>query len=119
LTGALSRLYLRLGTCGNRTGNQQEILTGDRVFVLAAKKMLIDEHVDIRRQDAGSGLSLKQTDCAGVLLTAEDQLGLLLALCHLLPDGHDSGHDHGRDAQCNQKRRHRIALLRIARSLTA
>ena len=119
MTGTLSRLYLRLGTCGNRTGNQQELLTGDRVFVLAAKKMLIDEHVDIRRQDAGSGPSLKQADGVGVLLTAEDQLGLLLALCHLLPDGHDGGHDDGHDAQGNQKRRHRITLLRIARSLTA
>ncbi len=119
LTGALSRLYLRLGTCGDRARNQQEILTGDGVFVFAAKKMLIEEHVDIRRQDTGPGLSLKQTDGASVLLAAEDQLSLLLALRHLLPDRHEGGHEDGRDAQGHKKRRHRITLLRIARSLTA
>jgi hypothetical protein len=87
-----------------------EVVAGDRILVFLAQEPLVDKDVQVGRQRARQFSSV-QLDCAGVLLTTEDELGFHLALGRLLPDGHDNRHHHRHDAKADQKGRHRVAVL--------
>ena len=56
-------------------------------------------------------LALIQADGMDVLLPPKNELGFLLTLCRMLPNGHDDGEQDGHDAQCDEQNRHRIAVL--------
>ena len=68
----------------------------------------MNEDVKAGRIDAGAGTPLKQADGAGVLFTAEDQLGFFLALRHLLPRRHGRRREHRHDGQRDEQGGHRI-----------
>ena len=70
------------------------------------------ERIEIRvRVIDGAGTPLKEPDSACVLLAAEDQLGFLLPLRHLLPRRHRGGCEHRHDAHRDQQSGHRISGL--------
>jgi hypothetical protein len=89
-----------------------EVLSGDRIFELLAQKMSLNEYIDIRREHARTGTTLKQPDRACILLPAKDQFFLLFAARGLFPDRHGNGHENGHHAERHEERRHGVTRLR-------
>jgi hypothetical protein len=88
-----------------------KVFARDRVLVLLAEKLLLDEHINGRRIRVGV-LPHEETHGPRVLLAAEDQLVLLLPLRHRRPDRHRHTHQHGHYRQTHEQGRHRIAPVR-------
>jgi hypothetical protein len=71
--------------------------------------MLFNQNVHGRWQRARAGAPLEHADRASVLLAAKDQLGLFLALGHLVPDRHHHRQHDAHDAHRNQQRDHGVS----------
>jgi hypothetical protein len=89
-----------------------KIVAGDRVFVLLSEKLLVQEHIEIRRGGTRH-LALIELDGADVLLTSKNELGLLLALRGRLPDRHRDGQHDGHHAQADKQSDHRVTVLTL------
>lgn len=95
---------------GNAASSEQlEVVVGDGILVFPAQVMPLHEQIDARGKRAG--LHLEEADGADVLLPAEDQFRLLLALRLVAPDGQRHGHQDRHHGQPNEQRGHRIAAL--------
>src|SRR5438046_4074229 len=74
-----------------------EIAVCDGVFELLPEIVFVEERVHIRRQDARSMFSLIEADSMYVLLLAKNELGFLLTLSGVLPNGHGDREHDGHD----------------------
>jgi hypothetical protein len=99
-----------------RLRERHEVLAGDRVFVLLAEKLLLDQHVEGGRIRVGE-LPLKHPDRVGDGLAAENELLFFLPLCHLFPHRHGDGHHDRDDREPNDQGRHRVAIVRDTASI--
>ena len=88
-----------------------EIVIGDRIFVLLAEKSLVYQEIDVGRQRSWTRFPLEQADRPRVLLAAEHELGFLLPSSHLVPHRHRRRHHDRRDAQADEQRGHGVSLL--------
>ena len=114
LPAATRRLPRARGTAdaARRLPQRHEVLAGDRVLVFLAQELLLDEHVDARRQRPRSRPALEETDRPRVLLTPEDQLRLFFPLSHRLPHGKGDAQHHAHHAQRYEQDGHGIARFR-------
>jgi hypothetical protein len=94
-----------------RLRERHEVLAGDRVLVLLAEKLLLDQHVKGRRIRVGE-LPLKHPDRVGDGLAPENELLFFLPLCHLFPHRHGDGHHDRDDREPDDQGRHRVAVVR-------
>ncbi len=92
-------------------GDNLEVGVRDGIFVFLPEEPLLDEDVDRRREVTRPHLPLEEVYGPGVLLTAKDELRLLLALGLMAPDGHRHRHEHGHHADAHEQGRHRISAL--------
>jgi hypothetical protein len=93
--------------------HQGEVVVGDRILVSLAQVLLVDEHVEVRRQRARLP-ALEKLDCPRVLLAAKDELRFLLSPRHLLPHGHGRRHQNRDDAQPDEECHHGVAAVGAA-----
>jgi hypothetical protein len=100
----------RLTGCRGRA-HEIEVVVRDRVLVLLAEEMPLDEHIHARREHPV--LPLEQANRAGVLVPAEDELFFLLALRLLAPHGHRDGHQDRHHRQRHEQRGHRVTSLAL------
>jgi hypothetical protein len=88
---------------------RQEVFAGNGILVFLPQEALLDEDVEVGRQRARPGPALEQANGPGILLPSEDQLGLFLALDHLLPDRHGDRQHDAHDAERDEQGHHRIS----------
>jgi hypothetical protein len=88
-------------------------ILGHRVLVFLPEESLLNQDVDARREVTGAHLALVVVDRPRVLLAPENELGFLLALRLVTPDGHRHGHQQHHHADADQQRRHRISALAV------
>jgi hypothetical protein len=98
--------------------DRHEIVVRDRIFVLLTQEMLFDQGVEVRWSRVCE-LALKEANCVYVLLSAKDQLRLLLALHHLLPHWHGDCQEDCHHAQGDQQNGHGVTLLAVALAMLA
>ena len=94
---------MNLGLCSDP--DHVEIFIGDRIDVLLAQELALNQDIDTRRKGVGV-LGAVQRDGARVLLTSEDKLRFLLALGFVPPRGKGDAHENGHDGQADEQRRH-------------
>ena len=103
----------RLGARGAGEYRLELAVGGHRIFVLLAEELLLHQHVDVGRAGAGAHASFPQADGADVLLAAENQLRLFLALGLVTPRRKGGAHQDGHHGQAHQQSRHGISTLPV------
>ena len=88
-----------------------KLAVGDGILEFLPQVVLGIKDVDVRRQDAGTMLSLIQADSMDILLTSKDELGFLLSLRNVLPVGQDHAQQYSHHAERHQQDGHGVAVL--------
>jgi hypothetical protein len=93
--------------------HRNEILTGDRVLPLLAHEALLHQQVERRGRRARARSALVLLQAAHPLLTAKDQLGLLIALRLVPPHGQSHAHQDAHHRDGNEHCSHGITALTV------
>jgi hypothetical protein len=91
--------------------NRHEVLAGDRILPLLPDHARLDQRIEAGRPRSGSVAARPLIQSAHPLLTAEDELGFLLALRLMTPNRHGHAHQHCHHGHCHQHRCHRVTAL--------
>jgi hypothetical protein len=97
-----------LRSCACALSDHDEVVVGDRVFVLLPQKLSVDERLDGGWKRVGK-FALKESDRPRVLFGAKEKLRFLFTLDGLFPHRHRDGHHHGHHRQADNERRHRVS----------
>jgi hypothetical protein len=103
----LARLQAPLLRCLRQ---RHEVFARDRVLVLFAEELLLDEQIEGRRKRVCIA-ALKQADRVHVLLAAEDELFFFLSLDLMFPDRHGRRHDNRHHGDADNESSHGVPVV--------